>query len=139
MKYLSKMVFPYFIQQTIWLFFRDMIKGIILSIIIGPPVVAAIIVIVQVPLLAYGGNVVVIDPPDLVAAWCTYVSKDFYWFGLQKGGPYLAIYLWGFMFVLSLVMMSIYPTLIAPLFNKFTPVSSIIRFCPASRRNQIPF
>lgn len=64
----------------------DMIKGIILSIIIGPPVVAAIIVIVQ------------------------------------KGGPYLAIYLWGFMFVLSLVMMTIYPTLIAPLFNKFTPL-----------------
>ncbi|KAG5565890.1 hypothetical protein RHGRI_001716 [Rhododendron griersonianum] len=75
-----------FNKQTIWLFFRDMIKGIILSIIIGPPVVAAIIVIVQ------------------------------------KGGPYLAIYLWGFMFVLSLVMMTIYPTLIAPLFNKFTPL-----------------
>lgn len=42
---------------------------------------------------------------------------------LQKGGPYLAIYLWAFMFVLSLVMMTIYPVLIAPLFNKFTPVS----------------
>ncbi|KAE8721324.1 CAAX prenyl protease 1-like protein [Hibiscus syriacus] len=40
----------------------------------------------------------------------------------QKGGPYLAIYLWGFMFVLSLVMMTIYPILIAPLFNKFTPL-----------------
>lgn len=43
---------------------------------------------------------------------------------LQKGGPYLAIYLWGFMLILSLVMMTIYPVLIAPLFNKFTPVSS---------------
>ena len=42
---------------------------------------------------------------------------------LQKGGPYLAIYLWAFMFVLSLVMMTVYPVLIAPLFNKFTPVS----------------
>ncbi|THG14115.1 hypothetical protein TEA_028751 [Camellia sinensis var. sinensis] len=73
-------------QQTIWLFIRDMIKGIILAIIIGPPIVAAIIVIVQ------------------------------------KGGPYLAIYLWGFMLVLSLVMMTVYPVLIAPLFNKFTPL-----------------
>jgi len=35
-------------QQTPWLFFRDMIKGIFLSVIIGPPIVAAIIVIVQV-------------------------------------------------------------------------------------------
>lgn len=44
---------------------------------------------------------------------------------LQKGGPYLAIYLWGFMLVLSLVMMTLYPILIAPLFNKFTPVSNV--------------
>lgn len=43
---------------------------------------------------------------------------------MQKGGPYLAIYLWGFMFVLSIVMMTVYPILIAPLFNKFTPVSN---------------
>ncbi|KAL3517197.1 hypothetical protein ACH5RR_024099 [Cinchona calisaya] len=75
-----------FNKQTIWLFFRDMIKGISLAVVIGPPIVAAIIVIVQ------------------------------------KGGPYLAIYLWGFMFVLSLVMMTLYPILIAPLFNKFTPL-----------------
>ncbi|XP_052170275.1 CAAX prenyl protease 1 homolog [Diospyros lotus] len=75
-----------FNKQTIWLFFRDMIKGIILAIVIGPPIVAAIILLVQ------------------------------------KGGPYLAIYLWAFMFVLSIVMMTIYPILIAPLFNKFTPL-----------------
>ncbi|OIT08036.1 PREDICTED: CAAX prenyl protease 1 homolog [Nicotiana attenuata] len=75
-----------FNKQTVWLFFRDMIKGIALAVVIGPPIVAAIIVIVQ------------------------------------KGGPYLAIYLWGFMLILSLVMMTIYPVLIAPLFNKFTPL-----------------
>ncbi|XP_030457217.1 CAAX prenyl protease 1 homolog [Syzygium oleosum] len=75
-----------FNKQTIWLFFWDVIKGILLSVILGPPIVAAIIIIVQ------------------------------------KGGPYLAIYLWGFMFVLSLVMMTLYPVLIAPLFNKFTPL-----------------
>ncbi|KAL1366968.1 hypothetical protein HN51_021015 [Arachis hypogaea] len=75
-----------FNKQPIWLFFRDMIKGMLIAIVIGPPIVAAIIVIVQ------------------------------------KGSPYLAIYLWGFMLVLSLVMMTIYPVLIAPLFNKFTPL-----------------
>ncbi|KAH0890734.1 hypothetical protein HID58_053163 [Brassica napus] len=75
-----------FNKQTIWMFIRDMIKGILLSVILAPPIVAAIIVIVQ------------------------------------KGGPYLAIYLWAFMFILSLVMMTIYPVLIAPLFNKFTPL-----------------
>lgn len=75
-----------FNKQTIWLFFRDLFKGICLTILLGPPIVAALIVIVQ------------------------------------KGGPYLAIYLWAFMFVLSIVMMTIYPVLIAPLFNKFTPL-----------------
>ncbi|KAL6899521.1 hypothetical protein ACP4OV_006179 [Aristida adscensionis] len=72
--------------QTIWLFIRDMIKGILLSMLLGPPIVAAIIYIVQ------------------------------------HGGPYLAIYLWGFMFALAIVMMTIYPVVIAPLFNKFTPL-----------------
>lgn len=75
-----------FNKQTIWMFIRDMFKGILLSVVLAPPIVAAIIVIVQ------------------------------------KGGPYLAIYLWAFMFILSLVMMTIYPVLIAPLFNKFTPL-----------------
>ncbi|KAK6142791.1 hypothetical protein DH2020_023139 [Rehmannia glutinosa] len=75
-----------FNKQMVWLFFRDMIKGIALAIVIGPPIVAAIIIIVQ------------------------------------KGGPYLAIYLWAFMLIVSLVMMTIYPVLIAPLFNKFTPL-----------------
>ncbi|KAL1540138.1 CAAX prenyl protease 1 [Salvia divinorum] len=75
-----------FNKQTLLLFFRDMIKGIILAIVIGPPIVAAIIYIVQ------------------------------------KGGPYLAIYLWGFMLIVSLIMMTVYPVLIAPLFNKFTPL-----------------
>ncbi|CAN1293167.1 CAAX prenyl protease 1 homolog [Linum perenne] len=75
-----------FNKQTVWMFIRDLFKGMLLAVILGPPIVAAIILIVQ------------------------------------KGGPYLAIYLWAFMFVLSLVMMTIYPVLIAPLFNKFTPL-----------------
>lgn len=75
-----------FNKQTIWLFFRDMLMSLGLTVLIGPPIIAAIIIIVQ------------------------------------KGGPYLAIYLWAFMLVLSLVMMTLYPILIAPLFNKFTPL-----------------
>ncbi|XP_022882697.1 CAAX prenyl protease 1 homolog isoform X2 [Olea europaea var. sylvestris] len=38
-----------FNKQATWLLFRDMIKGIILAIVIGPPIVAAVIVIVQLP------------------------------------------------------------------------------------------
>uniref|UniRef100_A0A0C9QWP0 CAAX prenyl protease n=1 Tax=Wollemia nobilis TaxID=56998 RepID=A0A0C9QWP0_9CONI len=75
-----------FNKQTIWLFFRDMIVSLGLTVLLGPPIIAAMIIIVQ------------------------------------KGGPYLAIYLWAFMLVLSLVMMTLYPILIAPLFNKFTPL-----------------
>ncbi|CAN6244986.1 unnamed protein product [Urochloa humidicola] len=75
-----------FNKQSIWLFVRDMVKEILLSIILGTPVVAAIIYIVQI------------------------------------GGRYLVIYLWGFMFVLALLTMTIYPIVIAPLFNKFTPL-----------------
>lgn len=41
------------LQQTIWLYIRDMIKGILLSMVLGPPIVAAIIYIVQVTLLFY--------------------------------------------------------------------------------------
>ncbi|KAL6130994.1 hypothetical protein ACLB2K_069372 [Fragaria x ananassa] len=75
-----------FNKQTIWLFLKDMLKEMCLSVILAPPIVSAIIVIVQ------------------------------------NGGAYLVIYLWTFMLVLSFVMMTIYPTLIAPLFNKFTPL-----------------
>ncbi|KAH7653430.1 CAAX prenyl protease 1 protein [Dioscorea alata] len=75
-----------FNKQTLRLFFLDIFKGICLSVLIGPPIVAAIIIIAQ------------------------------------NGGPYLAIYLWVFMFVISLIMLTLYPLVIAPLFNKFTPL-----------------
>jgi STE24 endopeptidase len=41
---------------------------------------------------------------------------------LLHTGPAMALYLWGFMLVLSLVMLTVYPVLIAPLFNKYTPL-----------------
>jgi Na+/melibiose symporter-like transporter len=38
---------------------------------------------------------------------------------LRVASPYMPLYLWAFVFVLQLVMMTVYPTLIAPLFNKY--------------------
>lgn len=38
---------------------------------------------------------------------------------VRMGGPYFFLYLWAFLFVVSLLMMTLYPTLIAPLFNTF--------------------
>lgn len=41
---------------------------------------------------------------------------------LQVSGPLLPLYLWAFVLVLSLFIMTIYPVFIAPLFNKFEPL-----------------
>jgi hypothetical protein len=51
---ISRVILIYFpsVQQTIWLFFRDLFKGICLAILLGPPIVSAIILIVQVLLSA---------------------------------------------------------------------------------------
>lgn len=37
-------------------------------------------------------------------------------------GPSMAAYIWGFMLAVSLVMLTIYPVFIAPLFNKYQPL-----------------
>lgn len=42
---------------------------------------------------------------------------------INSGGKFLALWLWLFMFTLSIVMMTIYPVLIAPLFNKYEPLA----------------
>lgn len=41
---------------------------------------------------------------------------------LLISGPYLALYLWAFVFALQLLLMTAWPTLIAPLFNKYDPL-----------------
>ncbi|KAG2423032.1 hypothetical protein HXX76_015548 [Chlamydomonas incerta] len=41
---------------------------------------------------------------------------------LMVSGPLLPLYLWGFLFGLSLALMTAYPLLIAPLFNKYEPL-----------------
>jgi STE24 endopeptidase len=48
--------------------------------------------------------------PPIVAGF-TYI--------LQHAGPWVPLHLWGFVLSVSLVMLTIYPVLIAPLFNKF--------------------
>lgn len=42
---------------------------------------------------------------------------------IQIGGDYFFIYLWLFCFVITLLLMTVYADYIAPLFDKFTPLS----------------
>jgi len=73
-----------FNKMTYKTFFLDHIKVTILSIVLGGPIISAMIVIIQ---------------------W---------------GGEYFWLYVWMFVTFVLLLMTTIYPTLIAPLFNKFT-------------------
>eukprot|EP00934_Nitzschia_sp_Nitz4_P001831 Nitzschia sp. Nitz4//scaffold264_size26629//19172//20688//NITZ4_008238-RA/size26629-augustus-gene-0.10-mRNA-1//-1//CDS//3329544809//1831//frame0 len=41
---------------------------------------------------------------------------------IKMGGSYFYIYVWGFMFVFSVFMMTIVPVVIMPLFNKYEPL-----------------
>ena len=75
-----------FNKQTLGLFFVDMVKQLALTVVLLPPILAAIIYI------------------------------------LRVASPYMPLYLWAFVFALQLVMMTVYPTLIAPLFNKYAPL-----------------
>eukprot|EP01023_Acetabularia_acetabulum_P055704 TRINITY_DN6450_c0_g2_i1.p1 TRINITY_DN6450_c0_g2~~TRINITY_DN6450_c0_g2_i1.p1 ORF type:complete len:454 (-),score=47.08 TRINITY_DN6450_c0_g2_i1:541-1821(-) len=54
----------------------------------------------------------IIGPP--IIAGLTYI--------LMVAGPYLVLWLWLFVLGISLIGLTIYPTLIAPLFNKFDPL-----------------
>ena len=53
--------------------------------------------------------------PPLVAGF-TYI--------LQHSGPYVGLHLWAFLLAVSLLMITIYPTFVAPLFNKFQPLEA---------------
>ena len=39
---------------------------------------------------------------------------------IRIGGPHFYYYVWVFLCVVSIILMTVYPTLIAPLFNKYT-------------------
>lgn len=54
----------------------------------------------------------VLTPPILCAA--IYI--------LKLASPYMPLYLWGFLFALQMVMLVLYPAVIAPLFNKYSPL-----------------
>jgi STE24 endopeptidase len=41
---------------------------------------------------------------------------------IKQGGPYFHLYVWAFMFVFSIIMMTIVPVFIMPLFNKYEPL-----------------
>jgi len=75
-----------FNKSTLGLFFTDKIKGLLLSTIIGFPVLSVIITLIK------------------------------------QGGPYFYLYIWAFMFAFSIIMMTLVPILIMPLFNKYTPL-----------------
>ncbi|KAJ1983723.1 zinc metalloprotease [Dimargaris verticillata] len=75
-----------FNKQTVGLFFQDMVKSLALGGIIGGPIIAGFLRIIQ---------------------WA---------------GPNFYVHVWVFVVAVQLVMLTIYPTLIQPLFNKFTPL-----------------
>ncbi|KAL6777605.1 hypothetical protein ACKKBG_A14915 [Auxenochlorella protothecoides x Auxenochlorella symbiontica] len=43
-------------------------------------------------------------------------------FILERAGPWVALHLWAFLLAMSMVLMALYPSVIAPLFNSFTPL-----------------
>ncbi|MCY4523287.1 MAG: M48 family metallopeptidase [Halobacteriovoraceae bacterium] len=68
-------------------FVMDLVKSIIISTLIGLPVLSMVL-------------------------WILQLTKDSWW-----------IYAWGFLTVIQLVLIWLYPRVIAPWFNKFTPLS----------------
>lgn len=77
-----------FNRTTVKIFFSDLIKGWLVGLIIG------------IPLL-------------LLVLWLMQNSGNFWW-----------LWVWATWLGFSLLMMWIYPTIIAPLFNKFTPLEN---------------
>jgi STE24 endopeptidase len=75
-----------FNRTTAKLFISDMFKGMLVSVILGAPLIALVL-------------------------WLMNTSGDWWW-----------LWVWAVWFGFSLAMMWLYPVVIAPLFNKFTPL-----------------
>lgn len=75
-----------FNRMTLSLFFADLIKQSLLGLVIGAPVIAAVL-------------------------WLMGTMGELWW-----------LYVWIFWSIFNLLIMFIYPTWIAPLFNKFSPL-----------------
>lgn len=78
-----------FNKMTLGLFIKDLFKGLILSLVIGIPLLYLVMWLMN----------------SLGATWWLWV--------------------WGVMVVFNLLILTIYPTFIAPLFNKFTPLDDL--------------
>lgn len=78
-----------FNKSTLGLYFSDKIKSLLLTFVIGSPIIACIVWLVR---------------------W---------------GGPYFYFYVWAFLCVVSIIMMTIFPIYIAPLFNKYEPFGDL--------------
>jgi len=77
-----------FNKTTVALFFRDKALMLLLTTVIGSPIISIIILLVR---------------------W---------------GGEYFYFYVWLFLAIVSILLMTIYPIYIAPLFNKYTRLES---------------
>lgn len=78
-----------FNKMTLGLFIKDLIKGSLLGLIIGVPLLYLVMWLMQ----------------SLGATWWLWV--------------------WGVVVIFNLLILTIYPTFIAPLFNKFTPLEDL--------------
>jgi len=78
-----------FNKMTLGLFIKDLIKGTLLGLIIGVPLLYLVMWLMN----------------SLGATWWLWV--------------------WGVMVIFNLLILTIYPTFIAPLFNKFTPLEDL--------------
>lgn len=78
-----------FNKMTLGLFIKDLIKGTLLGLIIGVPLLYLVMWLMH----------------SLGATWWLWV--------------------WGVMVIFNLLILTIYPTFIAPLFNKFTPLEDL--------------
>lgn len=76
-----------FNKMSVKLFITDKIKSFFLTMIIGCPVLALVITIIQ------------------------------------SSGPRFYLYIWLFTFVFSIIMMTLVPIIIMPLFNRYTPIA----------------
>lgn len=78
-----------FNNTTVKLFILDSIKGIILSVVIGVPLIYLVL-------------------------WLMNMMGAFWW-----------IWVWSALVAFNLILLVVYPTFIAPLFNKFTPLADL--------------
>ena len=75
-----------FNKSSAWIYVSDLLKGGLLLVALGTPLVTALVVI------------------------------------LRRAGDHIAIFLFLFLLGFNLVMLTLYPTVIAPLFNKYDPL-----------------